>query len=164
MAIPGHEFLTAHFSDNEKTNVEAYWVTPDGKETRVEHIEAKEGDPSWENLLTHISIDALHEETYKNIKESQKDFETMAIQIAKDRGIIQELQDKNVINDVLMEYFFNKDETSEAKNTLFVFKLKLFELDFVKNCTTRKLKSDLRKAQNIRQALKAAIEIFEQSN
>ena len=79
MAIPGHEFLSAHFSDNEKTNVEAYWITPDGKETRVEHIEAKKGDPSWENLLTHIDIDALHEATYKNIKESQKDFEAMAI-------------------------------------------------------------------------------------
>ena len=38
MALPGHEFLTAHFSDNERTNVEVYWVTPDGLETRVENI------------------------------------------------------------------------------------------------------------------------------
>mgnify|MGYP006259790821 CR=1 FL=1 len=43
MAIPGHEFLTAHFSNNDRTIVEAYWTTPDGKETRVEYIEAKEG-------------------------------------------------------------------------------------------------------------------------
>ena len=49
MAIPGHEFLTAHFSNDERTIVESYWTTPDGKETRVEYIEAKEGDPSWEN-------------------------------------------------------------------------------------------------------------------
>ena len=33
MAIPGHEFLTAHFSNNDRTIVEAYWTTPDGKET-----------------------------------------------------------------------------------------------------------------------------------
>ena len=64
MAIPGHEFLTAHFSNNDRTIVEAYWTTPDGKETRVEYIEAKEGDPSWENLLTHMDIDTLHESTY----------------------------------------------------------------------------------------------------
>ena len=39
-----------------------------------------------------------------------------------------------------------------------------FELDFVKECKKRKLKSDLRKAENIRQAIKVAIDIFEQSN
>ena len=65
MAIKGHEFLTAHFSNNERTIVEAYWTTPDGKETRVEYIEAKEGESNWENLLTHIDIDTLHEATYK---------------------------------------------------------------------------------------------------
>ena len=42
MAIPGHEFLSAHFSNNERTTVESYWITPDGKETRVEYIEANE--------------------------------------------------------------------------------------------------------------------------
>ena len=68
MAIPGHEFLSAHFSNNERTTVESYWITPDGKETRVEYIEAKDGDPNWENLLTHIDIDTLHEATYKHIK------------------------------------------------------------------------------------------------
>ena len=40
----------------------------------------------------------------------------------------------------------------------------IFELDFVKNCKSRKMKSELRKAENIRQATKIAIDIFEQSN
>ena len=59
---------------------------------------------------------------------------------------------------------FGKDDDGDSKNNLFVFKLKLFELDFVKECKKRKLKSDLRKAENIRQAIKVAIDIFEQSN
>ena len=164
MAIPGHDFLTAHFCNNERTTVESYWVTPDGKETRVEYIEAKEGDPNWENLLTHTDIDALHEATYKHIKNTQKAFEDEAIQIAKDQGILQDFQDKNVINDIMMKMLFETTDSGESKNTLFVFKLKLFELDFVKNCKTRELKSSLRKAENIRQALKAAIDIFEKSN
>lgn len=162
MAIPGHTFVRAYFTDNARTIVESYWT--DGKVERVEYIEAKTGDPNWENLLTHIDIDGLHEATYANIKQSQRAFETTAIQIAKDKGILKDYQDKSVVNDVMMEMLFNKDETGETKNTLFVFKLKLFELDFVKNCKTRKLKSDLRKAQDIRQALKAAINIFEKSN
>mgnify|MGYP001395195382 CR=1 FL=1 len=164
MAIPGHEFLSAHFSNNERTTVESYWITPDGKETRVEYIEAKDGDPNWENLLTHTNIDKLHEDTYKHIKNTQKAFENQAIQIAKDQGILQDFQDKNVINNAIVKILFEQDNDSDSKNTLFVFKLKLFELDFVKNCKSRKMKSELRKAENIRQATKIAIDIFEQSN
>ena len=165
MAIPGHKFVKAHFSNNERTIVESYWT--DGKETRIEYIEAKEGDPNWENLLTHTDIDVLHEATYKHIKNTQKAFENQAIQIAKDQGILQDFQDKNVINNAIIKTLFEQSEqgnSSDSKNTLFVFKLKLFELDFVKNCKKRKAKSDLRKAENIRQAIKVAIEIFEQSN
>lgn len=162
MAIPDHTFVRAHFSNNERTIVESFWT--DGEVERTEYIEAKEGDPNWENLLTHTNIDALHEATYKHIKNTQKAFENQAIQIAKDQGILQDFQDKNVINDIMMKMLFETTDSGESKNTLFVFKLKLFELDFVKNCKTRKLKSSLRKAENIRQALKAAIDIFEKSN
>ncbi len=130
MAIPGHEFLSAHFSNNERTTVESYWITPDGKETRVEYIEAKDGDPNWENLLTHTNIDKLHEDTYKHIKNTQKAFENQAIQIAKDQGILQDFQDKNVINNAIVKILFEQDKQdndSDSKNTLFVFKLKLFD-------------------------------------
>ena len=162
MAIPGHKFVRAHFSNNERTIVESFWT--DGKDERVEYIEAKEGDHNWENLLTHISLDDLHDSTFKYIKETQKAFENQAIQIAKDQGILQNFQDKTLINETIINSLFGKDDDGDSKNNLFVFKLKLFELDFVKECKKRKLKSDLRKAKNIRQAIKVAIDIFEQSN
>ena len=162
MAIPGYTFVDARFSNDQRTMVKSFWT--DGNETQEQTIEAKDGDANWVDLLTHIDIDQLHENTYAYIKATQRAFEQKAIQIAKDKGILKDYQDKSVVNDVMMEMLFNKDETGETKNTLFVFKLKLFELDFVKNCKTRKLKSDLRKAQDIRQALKAAINIFEKSN
>ena len=162
MAIPGYTFVDARFSNDQRTMVKSFWT--DGNETQEQTIEAKDGDANWIDLLTHINIDQLHENTYAYIKATQRAFEQKAIQIAKDKGILKDYQDKSVVNDVMMEMLFNKDETGETKNTLFVFKLKLFELDFVKNCKTRKLKSDLRKAQDIRQALKAAINIFEKSN
>ena len=62
-----------------------------------------------------------------------------------------------------MKMLFTEDDSSDFKNTLFVFKLKLFEQDFIKNCKNRKLKSSLRKSENIREAIKTAIEIFEKS-
>ena len=36
MAIPGHKFVRAHFSNNERTIVESFWT--DGKVTRPEYI------------------------------------------------------------------------------------------------------------------------------
>ena len=84
MAIPGHEFVRAHFSNNDRTTVESFWT--DGKVERVEYIEAKEGDPNWENLLTHIDIDTLHEATYQHIKEQNAVFEDSVVKLAKERG------------------------------------------------------------------------------
>lgn len=164
MAIPGHEFLTAHFTNNERTMVESYWVTPDGKETRVEHVEAKEGDVSWRKLLTHINIDQLHELTYKHNKQQERAFANQVIAIGKEEGIISDAN-SSVSNEFLVKTLFSKDiNESESKNDLFVLKLKLFELEFVKNCKARELKSALRKAKNSREVIKTAIEIFEQSN
>ena len=91
MAIPGHEFVRAYFSNNERTTVESFWT--DGKVERVEYIEAKDGDPNWENLLTHINIDDLHEATYKHIREQNDVFEDSVLKIAKERGMIHDLNE-----------------------------------------------------------------------
>ena len=164
MSIPEHKFVSAHFTDNARTTVEAQWEAPDGK-MRVEYIMAEEDNIHWKNLLEHIDIDELHESTYNYIKNSQRVIKSQAIQIAKDQGILTDFQDKGIVNDAIVKTLFEKeDDSGDSKNTLFVLKLKLFELEFVKNCKTRKLKSDLRKAENIIQAIKVAIEIFEQSN
>ena len=163
MSIPEHKFVSAHFTDNARTTVEAQWEAPDGK-IRVEYIMAEEDNIHWKNLLEHIDVDELHDSTYKYIKNNQSVVRSQAIQIAKDQGVLQDFQDKNVISEAIIKTLFEKEEDGDSKNTLFVFKLKLFELEFIKKCETRKLKSDLRKAKNIREALNVAIKIFEESN
>ena len=37
MAIPGHKFVRAHFSNNERTIVESFWT--DGKDERLEYMQ-----------------------------------------------------------------------------------------------------------------------------
>jgi len=133
MAIPGHDFLTAHFCNNERTTVESYWVTPDGKETRVEYIEAKEGDPNWENLLTHIDIDALHEATYKHIKEQNAMFEDTVIKLAKERGLLYDIDELSTDTyKVLSHILFKEFDEEQDKEKLFLYKLQLFEIPAVK--------------------------------
>jgi len=164
MALPGHEFLTAHFSDNERTNVEVYWVTPDGLETRVENIEAKAGDPNWEDLLTNISLEKLHEATYKHMQDNDMAFKEDVIKIAKERGLIHDLSNLNDVETMklIVEFIFGPFDPEKDKEKLFMFKLKLFEVDKIKKSTNREMKAKLRKAENLMDAIKAALEILDE--
>jgi hypothetical protein len=165
MAIPGHEFLTAHFTNNERTIVESYWTTPDGKETRVEYIEAKEDDVQWKKLLTHIDIDTLHELTYKNIRESDNAYKDQVIEIAKGRGMVYDIDSINTdIYKAITAAIFTPFNPETDKEKLFMFKLQLFELDQIKSNTDGIKKAELRKSKNIVEALKIAIEIVESTS
>lgn len=162
MAIPGHEFLTAHFCNNERTIVESYWITPDGKETRVEYVEAKPEETAWKKLLTHIDIDALHENTYKHIRASDNAFKDQIMEIAKDRGMVYDLDSINTdIYKAITAVIFKPFNSEEDKEKLFMFKLQLFELDQIKSSTDRIKKTELRKSKSIIEALKIAIDIVE---
>ena len=162
MAIPGHDFLTAHFSNNERTIVESYWVTPDGKETRVEYIEANPDDTAWKKLLTHIDIDSLHENTYRHIREQSAIFEESVIAIAKERNLILDIGSvKSDIYKVICSTLFKPFNSETDKEKLFMYKLQLFETEQIKNSTDRQSKTELRKANSILQATKIAIKIVE---
>ena len=162
MAIPGHEFLSAHFSDNEKTTVESYWITPNGKHTRVEYIEAKEGDPNWENLLTHIDIDELHEATYKQIRAQNEAFEDDVIRIAKERGMVYDFDEQNTdVYKAFVQVIFGEFDPERDKEKLFLFKLQLFEADAVKSSKSSAKKKKLRQAKTMIDATKAALSMIE---
>ena len=157
MAIPGHEFLTAHFTNNERTMVESYWVTPDGKETRVEHVEAKEGDVSWRKLLTYINIDALHENTYKHIKEQKEALVNAVAMYGKQNGISS---GNGGSNEELISLLFTPFNEKKDKEMLFMTKLKLFEVNEIKKSNDRALKAELRKARTLAEAVKIGLQIY----
>lgn len=162
MAIKGHEFLTAHFTNNERTIVEAYWTTPDGKETRVEYIEAKEGDVNWDILLKHIDIDSLHENTYQHIKQQNQAFEETVIKYGKERGLLYSGEVSMELYETLISLIFKPFDKEEDKEKLFLTKLKLFEVDQIKKSKNRILKAELRKALTIVDAIKIGLQISEE--
>jgi len=162
MAIPGHDFLSAHFCNNERTMVEAYWITPDGKETRVEYIEAKDGDVNWENLLTHIDIDTLHEATYQEIKQQNIAFEDQVIKLAKSRGMIYDVDElSGDVHKVVAQVLFTPFDEIQDKEKLFLYKLQLFEVEAIKKSNSSAKKKRLRQAKTILEATKIAINIVE---
>ena len=158
MAIPGHEFLTAHFSNNERTIIEAYWTTPDGKETRVEYIEAKAGDINYENLLTYIDIDSLHEATYKQIRAQNEAFEDSVIKIAKERGMVYDFNEQHSdVHKAFAQFLFSDFDFERDKEKLFLYKLALFETSNVKNEKNSSKKKELRQAKTIKEATQIAL-------
>jgi hypothetical protein len=162
MAIPGHEFLTAHFCNNERTMVESYWITPDGKETRVEYIEAKPEETAWKKLLTHIDIDSLHEATYKHIKAQNEAFEDNVIELAKSRGMIYDVDEMSGdVHKIIAQSLFAPFDETQDKEKLFLYKLQLFEVEAIRKCTDSQKKRELRQAKTILEATKIAIDIVE---
>ena len=156
MAIPGHEFVKAHFSNNERTTIESFWS--DGKVERVEYIEAKEGDPNFENLLTHIDIDNLHEATYKHIREQHETFEDTVITLAKDRGLIYDFNEQHTdVHKALAQFLFNEFDAERDKEKLFLYKLQLFETPAIKKSTKASKKKELRQAKTIKEATLIAL-------
>lgn len=153
------EFIKAHFGNNERTVVKAYYADDEGNQIPYV-ISAEDGNPQWKKLLEHITIDELHNATHEYIKQSHEIFEQQVIDIAKRDGLIYDLNDiDSQLYEVLAKCLFKEYQHSKDKEKLFMFKLQLFELDFIKECTDNNLKRDLRKAANFIDATQIAINI-----
>ena len=158
--MEGHDFLTAHFCNNERTVVEVFWVTPDGKETRVEYVEPVDGDEYWESILAHCDIDTIHKNTYRHIREQNQLFEDQVIAIAKERGLIIDVDDLNAdINSYVIKTIFDKFDPENDKEKLFLYKLKLFEVDAIKESNNKDLKKKLRQSKTVVEATQIACNI-----
>lgn len=157
------EFLTAHFANNERTVAKAIYVDDEGNEIPFV-VSAEKGNPQWEKILEKLSIDQLHENTYKHIKQAEENYKAEVMSIAKERGILLDIDGANSDSiKGLLRLIFEQDEDEKvAKEKLFAFKLALFEFDEIKNSDNRDLKTQLRKAETIIDALSLGIEIVKQ--
>jgi len=153
--IEGHKLIQAHFANNERTNIELHWQSDDDdNEVRIEFCEADESDEVYKWLLTQMSIDDLHEATVLHIREQDAIYREAVIEIAKSDGLLHNQKDGMVntaelITDILFN--FNEDEQKEL---LFQIKLKVFEMEEVKNTKKTAAKAKIRKAKNVLEVVK----------
>ena len=153
------EFLTAHFSNNERTVATVYWGNKD--ETIEEIVKAEEDNPAWDRLLSHMDIDTLHEMTYKHIHDQHLAFEENVIRVAKSRGFIYDIDDINSdVYKLITKSLFKEFDSIKDKEKLFMLKLELFEIDKIRESKDREMKMKLRKAESIVEALSVACEIY----
>lgn len=142
MIPENQKLVSAFYNNNERTTVETAWKDEDGT-VRIYYVQAENGNPEWAKLLTHISTDQLHENTFRQMKESRRSFEEASINIARELGIIEADSTTSFINIFMAQL----EETNSE--TLFKIKLALFDKEHVKNSTDRKLKTELRKADTL---------------
>jgi len=151
LGLEGYTLKSAYFTDNAKTVVNVVWkhdTEDDIMENLVASIDKNgrdiEGSKAWNNLLKHITIDQLHKNTYEYFKVLRAEYERSVIAIAKREGIIEDTRHKDGF-DIILETLAKEIDDE----TLFKFKLKVFDIESVKKCEDRSIKAEIRKAKSI---------------
>ena len=147
-------FITAHFIDNERKNIEVLLKSEDETAVNPYILEYDVDNPICQELLKLCSLDQLHENTYTKKQEERKVFVNQVKTIAQKEGlikhIIEEVNPKFI--ELMMDFLLSNKK--EHIDRLFNFKIYLFEQDIVKNCKDQSLKSSIRKAKTPLEALK----------
>ena len=151
-------FLTAHFIDNERQNIEILMTNEEKTKTIPYYIPFDEKDVKFQALQSVMSVDQLHEATYQRKQQERKGFEDMVLQIAKKDGLIM---DSNKIDTKfyprVVEAIFGDEENLDH---VFALKLAIFELDAIKDSKKEDLKKKLRQSKTKREIIATACEIL----
>jgi len=156
--ITKENYITAHFIDNERKNIEI--LLKDDKTDKVIPfiIEYNPEHPNCQDLLKIVDLDTLHENTYQKIKTEQKNFEEMAMNIAKKSGLVfNETKLDTKFYPALVKAMFNNLENEDH---LFALKLALFEVDKIRDSKDNEKKKKLRQSKNKIDVLKIAIDLI----
>lgn len=159
--MDNHKFVHAYFSNNDRTVVEAVWQNNDGKKV-ISHIDAiRTKSYAWKQLLKHITIDQLHQNTYQRIRTMDEQFKEQVFQIGRERGLLLDIDDIQTDGyKVVTKVLFNKFDPETDKEKLFLYKLQLFEVPEIRDSKKKTLKTKLRQAPTLLEATKIAIQIF----
>ena len=156
--ITKDNLISAYFIDNERQNIEVLIRSEDGTKVIPTIIPFDENNHLYKELISIITVDKLHEDTYNKKKQEQKDFEAMAMRIAKKTGLVL---DKSKIETKfypeVLNAIFNDEENEEH---LFALKLALFELDKIRDSKDDESKKKLRQSKNKIDVLKIAIDLM----
>lgn len=161
MTIHNLEISTAHFTNNERTEIEVMLFSEDSTEDDAVlipyNIEAKDGDADYEWLISKINIDQIHENTFNKFRKENEQYKENIVAVGKEMGLIF---DNNGVNsnlyEALVDTLFEPFVEEDMKEKLFVMKLKLFEVEAIKSSKNRELKAKLRKSKDFLSAIKYA--------
>ena len=165
----GYELVSAEYTNSEYNSIRAFWRDPenteaeDGSELVTESvIEVNDDSFQYKELLELTSLDTIMQDTYVNNQKRVTAFENMVVPIAKERGLVYDLDqgiDSNIYKAIVKALFSEFDPISQ-KEQLFMLKMELFNVDFIKEVKDRALKKELRQAPDLMSTVEAACKIY----
>tara|TARA_Y100000361_G_C11103118_1_gene313110 strand:+ start:134 stop:628 length:495 start_codon:yes stop_codon:yes gene_type:complete len=151
-------FIDAYFIDNERENIEILATNEDKKQVFSTIIPFNEEHSEYKALMTIMSLDELHENTYKHKKEEKRLFDEHVINIAKKDGLVfDEYKLDTKFYPTLVSAIL-KDQKDE--DHLFALKLALFENETISGSDNAELKAEIRKGKSKIEVLQAALKLF----
>jgi hypothetical protein len=155
MTIHNLEIKNAYFTNNERTDIEVLLVAEESTEDNLVlipyNIEAKAGDVDYEWLISKVDIDIIHENTFNTRRKEREDFEAAIKDIAAKEGLIF----ANLNQEEVFDSIIDTIQTEIDDESLFKFKLKVFDIEAVKDCKDRSVKAEIRKAKSIPEVIAA---------
>ena len=157
--ITKDNFMSARYSDNDRTIIEVLLKTDNDKkgEWTPYIIEHNESHPDFKDLMKVTSIPEIHQYTDDWCNQQRKRFKDELIDIAKKEGIIKGEKIKEIQVEAKLETMFKKIfvdnidyDNDDIKEDMFKTKLMAFELPNVKSSTNRELKTKLRKVETFK--------------
>jgi len=157
--MENHNFVTARFTNNDRTTVMARWMSKTEKDKngepiyRVENALADPDNPIYKKILDYVSEDLLHENTVNWARAQREGYDNMVEAIALRNGDISDFGDNTQFAKKLMELL-----DSEVDNeSLFKFKLTLFDSPKINDSKDRNKKAALRKAKTYQEVIQAVL-------
>ena len=156
--ITKENYISASFIDNDRKNIEVLIKDTENDKVISQVIEYNTEHPSCQALLTIITLDQLHENTYNKIKDQRKSFEDMAMRIAKKDGLVfDEVKLNTKFYPTLVKAIF---EDVKNEDHLFALKLALFELEKIRNSKDNEKKKKLRQSKDKIEVLRIAFDLM----
>jgi hypothetical protein len=126
-----------YYSNPELDTVAVMWTDPDDKLTREHYIKVDESDEQWRDFVAEVSYEKIDERTMVRHEQFREQFREAFNNYAQthdvNQNVDQTIQPAN-FEDIIINFINDFDVTNvEHKETLFKLKLKVFELEIVKN-------------------------------
>jgi len=158
MNITKENYISASFLQPGRNDIEILLRDDENKKIIPHIIQYDENHPSYQQLLSVTTLDQIHENTHNRVQGERKDFEEMAIRIAKKGGFVFDkgTEDSRFFTTLVKAIF----EDGSNEDHLFALKLALFEFDKIRDSDNAELKAEIRKATTKADVLYTALRLF----
>ena len=142
-----------YYSNPELDTVAVMWTDPEDGLVREHYIKVDETDEQWRDFVAEVPYDKIDERTMVRNEEFREQFREAFRNYSETHVETEYVDRTKPFEDIFIDFVstYNKEDSAQ-KEQLFKFKLKVFELDIVKNSKSddkfKNAKAFIRKAEN----------------